>query len=64
MVLIKVAGKNSNHLGKTRSEQAKNLQKDGWGPAGLSPEQADKCRFLERKHGKRYYTQPEIDKVK
>ena len=64
MTLIKIAGKNSPHLGRTRSEQAKNLMSDGWGNTGLSLEQLDKCKYLEKKTGKRYLTQPEIDRVK
>ena len=46
MVNIIIKGK--SNFGKTRSEQAKNLQKEGWGQ-GLTDEQIDKCEFLERK---------------
>lgn len=40
--------KGKSNFGKTRSEQAENLQKEGWGQ-GLTDEQVDKCKFLERK---------------
>lgn len=50
-------------LGKCRSEHQKNLQKEGWS-AGLSGEQIEKCKYLEKTQGKRYYRQNEIDKVK
>ena len=51
-------------LGKTRSEQARNLEKSGWGNAGLSREGMDKCKYLEKKYGKRFYRQTDIDGVK
>lgn len=35
-------------LGRTRSEHQENLKKEGWS-AGLSAEQEDKCKYLERK---------------
>ena len=50
-------------FGKTRSEQAKNLRKEGWGST-MSREQEDKCRFLEKKYKKPFFSQAEIDKVK
>lgn len=37
-------------MGRTRGEHAENLRKEGWG-AGLSAEQEDKCRYLERERG-------------
>ena len=51
------------NLGKTRSEQQRNLKKEGWS-AGLSLEQEDKCRYLEKKFGKRWYRQEDINKVR
>jgi hypothetical protein len=50
-------------LGKTRSEHQRNLKKEGWS-AGLSGEQLDKCEYLERTKGKRWYRQEDIDKVR
>lgn len=35
-------------FGKTRSEQARNLQKE-WGGSGMTDEQIDKCRHLEKR---------------
>jgi hypothetical protein len=32
-----------------RSDYHKMLKDEGWGGAGLTDEQADKCEFLERK---------------
>lgn len=61
-MLIKVSGKQS--IGKTRSEQARNLQKEGWGTAGLTPEQLDKCRYLDKKGSKKWFNQRSIDGVK
>jgi hypothetical protein len=34
--------------GKSRSEIETNLIKEGWG-SSITPEEIDKCRFLERK---------------
>lgn len=50
-------------FGKTRSEQAENLRREGWGTGGLSEEQLDKAKYLE-KHGTPFPTGSEIDKVK
>ena len=50
-------------LGKTRTEHQKNLEKDGWS-AGLSREQVDKCKYLEKTNGKRWYRQEDINKVR
>lgn len=55
-------------IGKTRSEQEKNLNSEGW--FSLNEEQIDKCRHLEKKlkdeHGSRenFINQFFIDKVK
>lgn len=46
MANIIIKGKSS--FGKTRSEQEANLRKEGWG-GGMSDEEVDKCKFLERK---------------
>ena len=52
-------------MGRTRSEQQENLKKEGWS-AGLSAEQEDKCRYLERKLGikDRFLKLNDLDKVK
>ncbi len=50
-------------IGKTRSEQAENLRREGWGTGGLSDEQIDKCKHLEKK-GTLFPSQAEIDQVK
>ena len=51
-------------FGKTRSEQAENLRKEGWGSGGLSDEQLDKTKFLEKRRGILFPHGAEIDKVK
>jgi len=55
-------------FGKTRSEQERNLRREGM--ASLTDEQLDKCKFLE-KHAKKdlgskknFFDQSTIDKVK
>lgn len=55
-------------FGRTRSEQEKNLQKEGW--YSLTEEQIDKCKHLEKKVEERtgakktFLKQFNIDKVK
>lgn len=54
---------------KGRSDYHKMLKDEGWGGAGLSDEQADKCAYLERlakKEGidrETHFRTTEIDKV-
>lgn len=52
-------------FGKTRSEQAENLKKE-WGCGGLTDEQIDKCKHLEKKLGLKHglLKQSVIDSVK
>lgn len=50
-------------FGKTRSEQAENLRREGWGTGGLSDEQLDKCKHLEKK-GLKFPLGQDIDNVK
>ncbi len=52
-------------MGRTRSEHQENLKREGW-TAGLSVEQEDKCKWLERKLGvkDRFLKQREIDSVR
>jgi hypothetical protein len=63
---IIIRGKNS--YGKIRSEQEANLRKDGY--VGMSDENYDKCRFLEKKmknktgSSENFFRQTEIDPVK
>lgn len=40
--------KSKTSFGKTRSEQEKNLRKEGWGGT-MDDGQLDKCKYLERK---------------
>ena len=49
--------------GRTRSEQERNLRKDGM--TTMSEEQLDKCKFLERKTGfdSSFFDKQAIDKV-
>ena len=48
--------------GKTRSEQEKNLRKEGM--HGMSDERYDKCKYLEKKYGKGFYSQDHMDSLK
>lgn len=52
-------------FGKTRSEQAENLEREGWG-TGLTDVQRDKLRYLERKLGTDalFPKQQDIDRVR
>ena len=56
--------KDKPKIPRQRSEVHRIMQSEGWGGAGLSNEQADKCKFLEKHIGKKHFTQKEIDKVK
>ena len=53
-----------------RSDYHKLLKDAGWGDAGLTDEQADKCEFLERQAKKAgidketHFRQHQIDRVK
>lgn len=55
---------------KGRSDYHKLLKDEGWGGAGLTDEQADKCEFLERKakvsgiDKTTHFRQHQIDRVK
>ena len=58
--------KGKTKFGKTRSEQEKNLRKEGM--CALTNEQLDKCRFLEkgvRKEGLKhnFFTQVDTDRL-
>lgn len=52
-----------SRLGKTRSEQAINMEKEGWGLAGMDEGQLDKCKFLE-KSGRKFHRATDIDEVR
>ena len=61
----------SNKLkSKGSSDYHKILKDEGWGGAGLTDEQADKCEFLERKakvsgiDKTTHFRQHQIDRVK
>lgn len=60
-MLIIVKGK--CRLGKTRSELETNLRKE-WGTAALTPEQTDKCRFVEKKTGANWVDSPHLEKIR
>jgi hypothetical protein len=51
-------------LGRHRSEQEKNLRKEGM--ATMTEEQLDKCKYLEKKAGFRrsFFDKREIDSTK
>jgi hypothetical protein len=59
-MLIIIKGK--QRLGKSRSELEHNLRKE-WGSAALSPEQVDKCAFVERKTGASWVDSELVDKA-
>ena len=46
-MLIKTS-KTSRKLGKTRSEQCENLRRVYGGSGGMTDENLDKCKFLEK----------------
>ena len=58
---IIIKGKNS--YGKTRSEQEDNLRKDGL--KGMSEENHDKCKWLEKKHWIKdgFTPSPDLEKI-
>lgn len=53
-----------HRFGKTRSEQSKNLEREGWGTGFASPEAREKCEYLERKAGIPFPRGSDIEKVK
>ena len=61
--------KKGNPKGRTRSTIEGELIKEGWGKT-MTPEQGDKCKFLEREVKERYgadksmFKQHHIDKVR
>jgi len=50
-MLIIIKGK--TRIGKSRSEIETNLRKE-WGSSRLTPEQIDKCKFLEKRTGAKW----------
>ena len=54
-----------HRLGRSRSEIETNLRKE-WGSSGLTDEQIDKCRYLEKKTGldKGFFDTGVIDRTK
>lgn len=50
-------------FGKTRSEQSKNLEREGWGTGFKNPEDRDKSKYVERS-GNRFPTSAELSRVK
>lgn len=67
-MLIITSKTNRKTLGRTRSEQEKNLNKDGW--YSLSEEKLDKCKYAEKRARKElgssenFMSQMVIDRVK
>lgn len=51
--------KGKNTYGKTRAEQEDNLRKDGL--KGMSEENHDKCKWLEKKYGIKHGFTPSPD---
>jgi len=58
-----LSGASRDMFGKTRSEMEKSIKKHGVNH-GLTEEQIDKSRYLERKHGWQWPSVEEINKVK
>lgn len=52
-----------NWLGKTRTEVAENLRKEGWGDTFRSEGDFDKSRYLERHHGMAFPTGLALNRV-
>ena len=50
-------------FGKTRTEQARNLEREGWGTGFKSHEDFDRAKYLEKK-GMRFPTIPQIERTK
>jgi len=49
--MLIITSKNKHrHMGSTRSQIEKNLQKE-WGSSSLTGEQIEKCEYLEKKIG-------------
>ena len=50
--------------GSLRSDHVRKMKYE-WGVnGGLNGEQLDKCKFLEKRKGKKYWRQADIDKVR
>jgi hypothetical protein len=58
-MLIIIKGKNCR-LGKTRSEIETNLRKE-WGSSSLNQVQIDKCKFLEKRTGGKWFDSEIVD---
>jgi hypothetical protein len=60
-----IIDKNKSRLGKTRSEQAENLRRVYGGSGGISDENLDKLKHLEKKLGirKGFIPQADIDRL-
>ena len=48
-MLIKTSKTRESRFGRTRSEQCENLRKVYGGSGGMSDENLDKCKFVEKK---------------
>jgi len=49
------------NLGKTRSEQEENIRKEGL--QGMSDEHFDKCKYLDKKYGPRFWSERELNRI-
>lgn len=58
---LQIIIRGKNNLGRTRSEQEKNIRKE-WGPS-LNDGQLEKCQFLERKAKESLGTDIRLDQV-
>ncbi len=47
--MLIITSKTRHSLGRTRSEQCENLRKVYGGSGGMTDENLDKCKFLEKK---------------
>jgi hypothetical protein len=56
-------GASRNLFGRTRSQIEETIKRHGVNH-GLTPEQIDKCKYVERKTGKQWPSVEEINRVK
>ena len=60
--IIKKTKYMKHNLGKTRSEQEEMIRKEGL--QGMSDENLDKCKFLEKKYGPGFWSEKELNRIK
>lgn len=61
---LQIIIKHKSKYGKTRAEQESNLRKDGY--TGMTDENFDKCKWVEKKHGIKggFIRQSDLEDVK